>query len=91
MNSEAVPVIRLEVANLKHAIMHHMGIAGSDLSEAIGEKVDKAVADYPWDETVKKVVDESIRSALSRYFTYGEGYKAIEGAIDAALDQMNAA
>ena len=89
MRSEAMPIIRLEVENLKHAIVTHMGCIGSELGDRIAAEVDKAVEQYPWESTVKKVVEQSIYKALERHFTYGRGFKAIEGAIEAALSDVN--
>ena len=89
MDGRAIPVIRLSIENMKHAIIQHMGVEGSELSDYIGEQCDKAVADYPWERTVKEVVNAAIQKGLERYFSCGPGYKAVEAAIEAALEELD--
>jgi hypothetical protein len=43
MNYEAVPVIRLEIEGMKHSILQHLGVVGSELGKNLEGEIEKAL------------------------------------------------
>lgn len=87
MNYDAIPVIRLEVQGMKAAIMAHMGAEGSELGTALSAEIDKAVANYPWQDRVNVQVTKIIDDAVSFYFR-GEGRRLIMNAVNENLEEQ---
>ena len=88
MDSNAVPLIRLEIENLKHAIIRHMGAVGSELGERLSEQIDKAIEEYPWEEQVKKITHEAIDDTIERYFKHGHGMTVLYRVLDDSIRGM---
>ncbi len=85
MDSNAMPAIRLEVQHMKAAIMHHLGVHGSELGEALDKQIMKAIDEYPWEDKVRTIAYLAIDETLESYFKYGNGRTAIYDAIDEAV------
>ena len=81
MNYDAMPRLRFEIESMKSTILTHLGTHGSELGEMIDKSIDGAIRNYPFDEKVKNIVNEAISRQLERYFSYGDGAKAIEETI----------
>lgn len=88
MKFEAIPTVRIELDGMKHAIVRHLGAAGSQLGEAIEEQIQRAIDTYPWEEQVVSITHDSITSAITHYFSYGEGSRAIRESVEAALKEV---
>jgi hypothetical protein len=82
MDNEAVPIIRLEVQNLKHAVLSHMGVIGSQLGEMIEARIDESINTMPIDTLINDAIKECIEDVIRDYFTKGEGYKAIKESVN---------
>lgn len=89
MDFGAIPVIKLEVESMRHAILHHMGLAGSELGEHLSAEIQRAVNEYPWKERVDATVRQALDEAIDGFFRYGRGRQAINKAIDDALEHLN--
>lgn len=85
MKFEATPVIRLEIENMRHAIVHRMGVAGSQLGEYMNAEIQRQIDSYPWEEKVRAAVHGAITDAIEAHFKYGKGYQVLRDAIDASL------
>lgn len=84
MRAEAIPVIRLEIDHMKHAIVSALGIKGSDLEEAISTEIEKAVREIAVTKIpnmVRETLLVCVQDSLTNYFKYGEGRIAIDEAI----------
>jgi len=81
MHSKGMPLIRIQVEHMKHAIIEHMGLVGSELGERIGEEVDKAIIAYKWEERIHGIVHNTLNTEIAHYFNYGKGNKIIKEAI----------
>ena len=84
MRAEAIPIIRLEIDHMKHAIASALGIEGSDLEEFINEEIENQLAILVKDEIPRMVRDAIVQctqDSLKSYFSYGDGAKAINDAI----------
>lgn len=81
MISETMPVIRLEIQHMKHAIIQHMGLLGSELGDRIEEEVEKAVINYPWEQEVSKIFNQALNDQITSYFKWGKGGEIIKKAV----------
>ena len=87
MNYDAMPQIRLEVEHMKHSILHHLGVAGSQLGECLEKEIQAAIETYPWQHRVTEIVHHAIDDYVKAYWSYGKGSKRITQAIDDAFSQ----
>lgn len=85
MNIDAMPLIRLEVESMKHAIISHLGVHGSELGKILDAEIQKAIDTYPWESSVAEIVHDALHSEIERYFRFGEGRKAIQQSVEESL------
>lgn len=88
MDYRAMPILKFEIENLRHAVMSHMGVVGSEMGDAIEAQFKKAVDEFPWEATVRRLAFEAMTTAIENHFNYGAGRKAIDKAIDEALASL---
>lgn len=88
MLNEFMPRITVRVEAMKENIIHHMGIANSDMGEAVSKAVDKAVENYDLTTQVNTLVKDIINEAIARYFRLGPGCDIITDAVNTALDKV---
>jgi len=88
MNYEAMPLVRIQVENMKHSILNHMGVIGSEYAEALDEQIQKALNDYPWEQEVKRIVREEVTAQIQGFFKYGNGHRAISESIEEAFKNL---
>lgn len=86
LDFSAIPIIRVEVDRLKSSIVHMLGMQGSILGERVAEQIDRAIADYPWQQQVEEAVSTAVTKAISQYFNYGRGWVAIKEAVEQGLE-----
>lgn len=89
MNFEAMPRIRIEVEQMKQAIICQMGVLNSELGDIIGNEISKAIEAYDWKKEVTNVVHNTLTEMVKSYFTFGEGYKAIKQAVENGFKEMS--
>jgi hypothetical protein len=82
MNYEAMPRIRLEVEQMKSAIIFHLGVHGSELGELLDKEITGAINSYPWGSEVTRIVHTALKDKIEWYFKYGKGAKAVEEAVE---------
>lgn len=82
MDTSFLPIIRFEVEGVKAHIASMLGLRGSEMMERISAEVDKAVANYDLSRAVTAAVSDGMRKAVNDFFTYGEGYKRIQAAVE---------
>ena len=87
MDLRNVPIIRLEIEELKSTIQSQLGVRGSELGTIISEQIDKAFADYPFERKVKEIVYEQMTKAIESYFKYGKGSDAINAAVSTLFEE----
>jgi len=88
MNYEALPKIRLEVESMKHAILQHIGVVGSDLGERLSKEIEHSIESYPWQTEVDIIVHTAITNHIQEYFKYGDGREMIKGALSEAFSKV---
>lgn len=85
MNGLPMPILKIEIDRLKERVTHALVIHEHEISEAVSKAIDKAVASFPFEEEVERIVHKETREAVERYFRMGEGRKAIDAVIDRAF------
>lgn len=84
---QAFPVIKIEIEEMKHAILHHFNAYQSKLSDYVREQIEIAIQCYDFESEVKKAVDGVITQALEQYFKWGDGNKLISKTLTEALNK----
>jgi len=82
MDYEAIPTLKIEIQNMKHSIIAHLGATGSELGEALNGEIMAAVDNYPWQKQVTAIVHEVLNKKIESYFSYGPGSKAVDAAVE---------
>ena len=87
MRAESIPILRLEIQNLKHTICNAIGIEGSELEKVIEESIaEQAMKIIPEVERlVKESLEDVIRERVRAYWDFGKGREVIDKAIDKAI------
>ena len=88
MDFNEIPTLRFEISGIKSSILAHLGIRGSELGAAVDAEIERAVASYPWEDEVCKIVHEGISAAIKGHFVYGAGRKQIDDAIKEGLEKL---
>ena len=88
MKPDLTPVIKFEVEHMKHTLMAHLGLCGSELGECVSAAMDRAVESYPWEQNVTNIVHSVLTHEIERYFTYGPGKDLISQAVSAGFATM---
>lgn len=82
MKYEAIPLLKLTVENMKHQIISHLGIHGSELGKALDKEISRAVELFPWEEKVTEIVFDALNNHIENFFRYGKGSIAIQEAVE---------
>jgi len=93
MRPESIPVVRLEVDYMKHAILH----AFTEYSLKVDADVKAAVERFCTPENVMRIVDEAVRTELRAaiekeihdFYAYGSGHQYIAGAVKKMLEERH--
>jgi hypothetical protein len=87
MKFEAIPILRLEIQNLKHTICQAIGIEGSELEQVIEKAIEQEAHKIipQVSKIVKDSMEEVITERVRTYFNFGKGRKAIDDAIEKAV------
>jgi hypothetical protein len=87
MDFAAMPRLRMEIIEgLKASILTHLGAAGSELGQRLGEQVDLCIATYDWEGQVKRIVHQTLTDRIEYYFQYGEGRDAVVAAVNEGFE-----
>jgi len=77
-----MPIVRLEIDNMKKSILSHLGVIGSELGDRLAAEIEEAIESYSWGDRVKFIVHEAIEARIQDYFSFGEGGRKIKDAIN---------
>lgn len=87
-----LPRVRIEIEGMKHQVLHAFESYNRDVERMIKEKLENAIANYPFEAEIEKiseeVISEAIQSALERYFKYGEGSEVIKKIVADKLKEL---
>jgi hypothetical protein len=82
MRSEFLPIIGLDIKGMDAHLQSALGVKGSELGDAISQQIDKAIAEYPFEQKVSLYASQAIDSAISDYFNlYNHGGSQIYTAV----------
>lgn len=84
-----LPIIRLEVEQMKHTMLIALSQYTDDLNEILQQSVD----DYCTSENLQRIIadetkrtlDSVIKTEVQRWFTHGEGREVIKQAVEQKL------
>jgi hypothetical protein len=82
-----LPIVRLEVEEMRHTILHHFSKYQSDLNEFVGQALKDVINNFNYADAVKKTAEPMIYEALEGYFKYGEGRSLIDSVISQTLKE----
>jgi len=85
---EQLPLIRLEIEEMKHAILHHFNLYQKDVSDTVKKEIEKSIKEFDFVNAVKKATEEILQSEIEAYFKYGEGFKMIQESIKETLNKV---
>jgi len=84
-----MPLVRLELDQMRTAIMHQFTNYNKEISEAVDKELKKVIENFDYESTIIKIANETITKAIEDYFTWrGEGKKLIEDSVTQALDKI---
>lgn len=92
MSIDSLPIIKLELQGMRHAVMH----AFTRHQIEMDAHVQAAMDAYCSPENIKRVVDtavareieSAIQSEVEKFYKYGAGRKAVAAAVAEALSQQ---
>lgn len=87
-----LPIIKLELQGMKYQIIHAFETHNREVEAVVDEQLQRAIANFPFEEEVQRlsreVISSAIKEALEYYFKYGEGREVIKKSIIEALDKL---
>lgn len=88
-----MPIVRIEIEGMKQQIAAALTDYGNEIKESVDREIERAIAEYPFRETVRRhaaeAINQSIKSAIDKYFKYGVGATAIEASINEILSGVS--
>lgn len=91
---ESLPIIQVRLDFLSQKISHHLGIEGSELSEAIEKEIRKqfkesvVYLEEEISEKIKTFINDRINYLLKDFFEYGEGSIYLDKVITDSFNQI---
>lgn len=87
------PVIKIELEQMRQAIVHQFGKHTEEVQKAVNEELKKAVENFDFATEVQKiakqVITEAINNSIRDYFSYGrDGKLLIDLTIKQALENL---
>jgi len=88
MNFESVPMIRLELDYMKSSIISTLGLYGSELGEAVKERIEQTIKNYDFNGKVSAIASDVITSEIEAFFKFGNGREYIQSSVQKVLDSV---
>ena len=82
------PQIKLEIQEMRHAIMHHFDAYQQEVSKEVNRMIAGAIKNYDFEAEVEKAVHSILTASIKESFAYGEGRKAVKASVEKALDNF---
>lgn len=84
-----MPMIRLELEQMRATILHQFTNYNKELSEAVDKELKKVIENFDYEGTITRVANEVITKVIQDYFSWsGEGKKLIEDSVKQGLDKI---
>jgi len=84
---EQLPLIKLEIEQMKYQIYHHFVAHQEQLTKHVKETLEKVIDNFDYESAVKQAAGEIIEESIKHYFKYGDGRKMIENSLQKGLDE----
>ena len=84
---EQMPIIKLEIENMKYSILHYFNQHQERVSEAVAAQIEKVISSYDYEGAVLKATTEVLDGTIESFFKYGKGRTMIQDAIQEALEK----
>lgn len=85
--SNLPPLVRIEVEEMKHSVMHYLGAHHQEIEEQVKAQLERVIENYDFERRVREAIHTVIDGAILGYFKYGQGREAVEKAVWASLDK----
>lgn len=88
-----MPIVRIEIEGMRQQIAAALADYGNEIKESVDIEIEKAISEYPFKETVRRhtaeAINQSIKSAIDKYFKFGDGATAIESSVNEILSGVS--
>jgi len=88
MPLERYPLIKLEIEEMKHSVLHHFNSYQQDLSKCVKQEIDRAINGFDFEGAVRESAHAVIKDAIESYFKYGEGRTALNEIVSEILNRL---
>lgn len=85
---EELPLIKLEIEQMKHQVYHHFVAYQERLTKQVKKMLEDAIENFDYESAVKEAAGEIIKNTIGYYFKYGDGRVIIESSLQNGLDKM---
>lgn len=85
---ESMPIIKLEIQEMQHQILHYFTLYQEEVSKAVREEIEKVIKNFDYEGAVREAANDVITGAIRNYFKYGKGQYIINQTIDEALNNL---
>ena len=86
-----IPVIRLEIEGMKHAVIHamtrHLAQMDSEIQAAVEHACKPEHISALIETTARGEIAKAVKSEIENFYRYGPGRKAIKEAVVRALEE----
>lgn len=89
MSANLPPIIRLEVDDMKYAIVHELHRHHQEVEAEVERQVEAAIANYNFASVVSTNVYKVLNNAVQSYFEYGPGARVLTQAVWDAMDEIS--
>lgn len=87
MIHDELPTIHFTMEGIKTAVLHHMGVVGSDLGKELDKHIKKAIDTYDYQEQVSAIVHRALSEKIENFFRFGDGHKVLKETINEGLNK----
>ena len=81
-----LPIIRLQIEDVKYQIMHHFLDHQDQITNAVKKEITRVLDNFDFAEAMKAEIPGALNLIIKNYFgQYGEGYEMLKKAVDEAF------
>ena len=88
MSINSMPKIKIEIEEMKHAIVHHFADYHNELSKLIEDEIQVAIEQLDVRSEVQKAVRSVVHQSIADYFYRGNGYVQVTEAVQKGLENI---
>ena len=88
MSTNLPPLVKLEVQEMKHQIMHYLAQHHSNVEVEVERQIEAAIANYNFEIKVQEAVWNAINESIKHYFSRGDGMIFVSNAVTETLNTL---